>query len=180
MSKEYTQDEIKEAFDGLQNIKDVVQNKNVSELWLGELFYDADKFKYFKKNGLSKEEFLGDVSLNEKTINRYVNVWKAFCRVGGFIPINIAKRDGFISRLEKLRPKLFETQRNKLPVLRVKKDYMEEWVYAAVELPTTDFWIKFNQEFSQKANKGHKHSWKKKIKKKWICEVCRETIFHKP
>lgn len=176
----YSPEQIKEAFDGLEYIKKAVQQNNITPFIIAKAALKAKKEKYFEKNGLTQKDFLGDISLNEKTLSKYEVIYKAFVIVGGYSMVSLSGRNDILNRLDKLRLKLFKTKRGKLPILKVDKDVLDEWVSRAIELPTTDFWTCFNEEFvhDNKIDDGHEHLWEKK--EKYVCKECGDTTFSTP
>lgn len=179
MSKEYTQEESREAFSGLEEIKDLIKQQSMLPFAIGQAFYTAKKGKYFKKNGLIKKDFLGDISLSEQTVNVYENIYKCFIKIGGCKVEDLATRGDILSRLRLLRPKLFTNHKGKLPELKVSQEELQNWIGRAIQLSTTDFYIEFEQMFNLlHAKEDHKCDYEEIVKKKWKCKICGETMFH--
>ena len=180
MKQKYTQEETKEAFGGLEYIRKAVQQNNTTPFIIAKAVLKAKRNKYFEKNGTTRKDFLGDISLNVKTLNKYEMIYKAFVVVGEYAIVDLSGKNDILNRLDKLRTKLFKTRKGKLPILKVEREVLEDWVSKAVELSTTDFWICFSEEFihDNKIDDGHEHSWEKK--EKYVCKQCGDTTFSPP
>lgn len=181
MSKEkvFSDIEVKEAFDGLEEIKDLIKHQNILPFAIGQAFYTAKKGKYFKKNGFIKKDFLGDISLSEQTVNVYENIYKCFVKVGKCKVEDLAIKGDILSRLRLLRPKLFTNHKGKLPELKVSQEELQNWTSKATQLSITDFYTEFNQAFNlPHAKEEHKCDYEEIVKKKYRCKVCGEIVFH--
>ena len=178
MSKQYTPQEVQEAFNGLEKIKDLIGKQSMLPFIIGQAFYVAKKGKYFKKNGFLKKDFLGDTSLSEQSVNVYENIYKCFILVGNCKIEELAFRGDILNRLRSLRPKLFINHKGKLPELKVSQEELQDWINKATQLSTTDFNIVFNQTFNLPKFGEHKCDFEEIIKKKFRCKVCGEIAFH--
>ena len=169
---------VKDAFDGLQKIKEVIRLKNTAPLLLGQLFYKAKKEKWFKKNGLKQVDFMGDpeVAIDGQTIYGYEGLYKTFCLSGN----HSIKSLGAVnpSRLLMLKPFLFESKKGDKPKMKVSQEELNGYVSDAKNLSTTDFKIKIKQDFKNEKVEECKHHWKEQ--RSWQCEICHQKSFVQP
>ena len=172
----YTEQEINEAFQGLENIKKIIKQKNSASLMFGFLLCQAKQEKWFKKNGIEEADFLGDIRVNVKTAYSYEGLYKAFCKIGEYKVMDLADVD--TSRLLKLKTCLFKSSAKGLPKLKVEKSVLEDWIIKAKELSTTDFNIEFGQAFKDKSREDHQHEWEEKSY--WTCSVCGMKVWADP
>lgn len=176
MKNKFDEKEIKEAFDNLNKIKEVVKFKNKLPLVLGQLLYKAKEDKWLEKNKMEKSEFLSEMGINEKTLFSYENIFKAFCLSAGYSVDELSSIN--FTRLTKLRPFCFKTKRKGLPEMKVKKDIIDELLASAKVLSTTDFNILIAQRFKGKKIGECKHNWKEKHL--WRCRECGEISYVQP
>lgn len=162
-----TEQESKEAFIGLEYIKKLIKDKNSAPLKIGESFYMAEEGDWFGKNGLERNDFIGDLQEKQKTIYAYEGLYKSFCVVGEKTTDDLSSVD--CSRLMKLKPYLFRSPKNELPEMLVTKEVFDEWVEKAKILSTSDFTIEFNQAFKL-TKEDHECQWEKKDY--WQCPKC--------
>lgn len=176
--QKYTDEEIKEAFEATNIIKEAINHKNSFALMIGMGFSEARDNGYFERLNIQEKDFLGEIGLNSKTLNLYENVYKAFVKVGGYKIQDLTKNNDIFKRLKKIRSKLFKIKREKLPELKVEKEELDEWVGKAINLSTSSFNLEFQQMFGKKIDADHECEWNHK--EHWVCSICGEKVYFDP
>ena len=178
MEKEYTQDEIQEAYDDFKEDDKLTELERLAPILKGKSFYSLKKNESFEKVGTSIQDWFGEKGENYKTRSGHEGVYTAFCLVGKFEPEDLAEIQ--INRLLKLKSALFKSHRGKLPTLKVTEDELEEWVEKAKILSITDFSLEFNQTFKDfKDPSSCKHP-NAKLHAYQSCPECGERIWVDP
>lgn len=175
---EYTQQQIEEAFEGIKEIKEIVDISTKLPLTLGGKFCEAKQNEWFEKNNIDINDFCGEIRISPKTIFGYENIYRAFIAVGGY-SINDLVGISY-PKLLKLKPVLFKSKKGELPELTVRKEIADEWIAKAKELSTTDFNIEFNQAFKHRKNPEECKHEKATPHAYLSCPECGEKIWIDP